>query len=600
MRDPLSSYAGLRVITVVAALAACRGPNEQEPRRSHRPRVERNALAANATTDASAPEDAATDAPRVIDFEDVPLPDGSSLAADAALGASPTGTTLDLPTPDAWPAINRWNDAMEREFSQFVAAIGRGVAERRCGRLDRCLRDPTINTLYDAATEGRLTLDVDCGDLPYVMRAYFAFKRRLPFGYVEYVNGSGSDPRYMLRVRPIRWRAWSDYRSPRSILRHLSEAVHSGMYRIEPDQQEGDFYPISISRQSVRPGTTYYDPNGHVLVITEVRDDGTIFMIDGHPDGSLTWKRFGEAFELGPKILWGGFKNWRWQTWDGTQLARVPNAELRDFDGAQQWNQPLWVEGVPRNEWLPPPPGFARNPIAPGMFHLWVRRTLSNPNVARDPVRDFREEVSSLCRDVLDRADAVNIALGVRIHQQSHPGALPFNIYGTNGDWELYSTPSRDARLKASVREIYQGLSTIPADSPLRPQLVTAWREESAREGCRYTYTNSANATVSLTIDTVLDRLFAISFDPYHCPELRWGAPAGSAELSTCPDTADKLGWYRGEQRLRNQIDRHYGVATPLEMGPATATDVDFRRLLGVASTAPPPVPAAAPARAAR
>ncbi len=482
-----------------------------------------------------------------------------------------------------------------------MASIGRGVAERRCGRLDRCLRDPSVNTLYDAATEGRLTLDVDCGDLPYMLRAYFAFKRRLPFGYVEYVNGSGSDPRYMLRVRPIQWRMWNDYRSPRSILRHLSEAVHSGMYRIEPEQQEGDFYPISISRGSVRPGTTYYDPNGHVLVVTEVRDDGTIFLIDGHPDGSLTWKRFGEAFELGPKILWGGFKNWRWQTWDGAHLARVPNTALRDFDGAQQWNHQLWVEGIPRTEWLRPPEDMPRNSIAPGMFHLWVRRTLSNPNVARDPVRDFREQISSLCRDVLDRVDAVNVALGVRIHQQSHPAGLPFNIYGTNGDWELYSTPSRDARLKASVREIYQGLATIPADSPLRPQLVTAWSEERAREGCRYTYTTSASTTVTLTIDTVLDRLFTLSFDPYHCPELRWGAPPSSSELSTCADNADKLGWYRAEQRLRNQIDRHYGVATPLEMGPEHTPEVDFRRLLGVASTAPPATPAAPPlARATR
>ena len=56
---------------------------------------------------------------------------------------------------------------------------------------------------------------------------------------------------------------------------------------------------------------------------------------------------------------------------------------------------------------------------------------------------------------------------------------------------------------------------------------------------------------MALTIDTVLDRLFALSFDPYHCPELRWGAAAGSPELSSCPDNAEKLGWYRAEQRLR-------------------------------------------------
>ena len=69
-------------------------------------------------------------------------------------------------------------------------------------------------------------------------------------------------------------------------------------------------------------------------------------------------------------------------------------------------------------------------------------------------------------------------------------------------------------------------------------------------------------------------------------------APAGSPELSTCPDNAEKLGWYRAEQRLRNQIDRHYGVATPLEMGPTETPAVDFRRTLGVTTATPTPAAA--------
>lgn len=526
-------------------------------------------------------------APAVLALEDVPLPDAVMQPAQAAVVGSPTGTTLDLPTAEAWPAVNRWNDAMEREYSDFVRAIGRGVESRRCTRLDRCLRNPEINVLYDPATEGRLTLDVDCGDLPYVLRAYFAFKRRLPFGYVDAVAGSGSDPRYMLRVRPALFHQWRDYRTPRSILRHISESVHSGMYRVEPAQEQGDFYPVALSRASVRPGTTYYDPNGHVLVVTEVRDDGTVFLIDGHPDGSLTWKRFGEAFELGPRFLWGGFKNWRRQTLTGDGLTRARNAELPDFDPDQQWNRALWVAGVPRAQWLRPPPEGPRDAIAPGMFHLWVRRTLAAPDVPRDPVRDFREQLRGLCRDVLDRADAVDAALAVRTHQRAHPGALPFNIYGTNGDWELYSTPSRDARLKASVREIAEGLLALPPDSALRPQLLAAWREESAREGCSFRYTNSVGAAVTLSLDAVLDRLFDLSFDPYHCPELRWGAAPRSPELATCPDNPEKLGWYRAERRLRQQIDRHYGVATPISMGPETPPAVDFRRILGVAPEGP-------------
>ena len=87
----------------------------------------------------------------------------------------------------------------------------------------------------------------------------------------------------------------------------------------------------------------------------------------------------------------------------------------------------------------------------------------------------------------------------------------------------------------------------------------------------------------------MLDRLFTISFDPYHCPELRWGAPVGP-ERSTCPDGKNKLDWYANEQRLRNRIDREYGAPTPLESGPEVVPEIDPRRVLS------PPTPQGASA----
>jgi hypothetical protein len=80
-----------------------------------------------------------------------------------------------------------------------------------------------------------------------------------------------------------------------------------------------------------------------------------------------------------------------------------------------------------------------------------------------------------------------------------------------------------------------------------------------------------------------------MSFDPYHCPELRWGAPAGSPERASCPDGAGKLKWYADEQRLRNRIDREYGAPTPLESGPTEVPDVDPRTILMPPALAPAP-----------
>jgi hypothetical protein len=106
------------------------------------------------------------------------------------------------------------------------------------------------------------------------------------------------------------------------------------------------------------------------------------------------------------------------------------------------------------------------------------------------------------------------------------------------------------------------------------------WEEEARSPACRVAYLGSSGAPVVLTLDDIVDRLFDLSFDPYHCPELRWGAPAGSVERSACLDPADDLAWYEAERRLRNRIDRGAGEPTSLRDGPETPPDVDVRRLI--------------------
>jgi hypothetical protein len=50
-------------------------------------------------------------------------------------------------------------------------------------------------------------------------------------------------------------------------------------------------------------------------------------------------------------------------------------------------------------------------------------------------------------------------------------------------------------------------------------------------------YTNSAGKKVTLTLLDIEERLYDLSFDPNHPPELRWGAPEGSEERASAPET---------------------------------------------------------------
>ncbi len=472
---------------------------------------------------------------------------------------------LDRPMREVWPALNRWDDRLEREYSEFVARLGGALAARKCNRLDRCLRNPEANLLFEPA-DAYLAMVPDCADLPYHLRAYFAFKRKLPFGYVNDVVGRGKrDIRYAFDVVPRGWTDWRSFKTPRKFLASIGGQVHSGMYRTQPGMDGVDFYPVSIERKSVIPGAIFYDPNGHVAVVTAVRSDGVVQLIDGHPDGSLTVKRFGAAFVVGPARMGGGFKRFRPVSVVDGKLFWPPAAVLPGWDPWAQYDKTR-REGQ--------------------TFEVWSRGKLAMDGAAMDPIADLRDQVQSLCRDVSDRVTAVEAAIAAGLSARAHPPALPDNIYGTDGEWEEYSTPSRDARLKAAVRELHDAALKIASAGQAAPALA-AFTEEASKSDCQYRYLRSDGSAKLVSFEDVLDRLFTISFDPYHCPELRWGAPVGP-ERSTCPDGKNKLDWYANEQRLRNRIDREYGAPTPLESGPEVMPEIDPRRVL-----APPELPGA-------
>src|SRR5438093_1222971 len=79
---------------------------------------------------------------------------------------------------------------------------------RRRGRARLCassspplhavLRDRSRNFLFNhlglGEDEMKLVLRPDCADLPYFLRAYYAFKMGLPFGYSKCTRGGGGRP----------------------------------------------------------------------------------------------------------------------------------------------------------------------------------------------------------------------------------------------------------------------------------------------------------------------------------------------------------------------------------------------------------------------
>jgi hypothetical protein len=195
-----------------------------------------------------------------------------------------------------------------------------------------------------------------------------------------------------------------------------------------------------------------------------------------------------------------------------------------------------------------------------------------------NPVYELQATMRTLCNDLEDRRQAVDQAIHNGIAGKLHPSVIPGDIYNAGGDWEAYATPARDVRLRAAfagfrgelarmIRQWVQRDPDIVYDgTDLKRDLLAAYDEQS--RACTITYLSSDKRPVPLSFDDITHRLFAMSFDPYNCVELRWGD-----DSPACPDQSGKRGWYARQEQARHVIDRDTGQTA----GPA---DVDIRGLI--------------------
>jgi hypothetical protein len=518
---------------------------------------------------------------------------------------------------------DRWSDADERDYSDFISALG----SADCSSIDRCLKS-TANP-FARTDPPDIYFRTDCADLPYVLRAYFAWKRGLPFSFIASVSprGNTNDIRYTTAGNEIALRqdVLSGSTEGPALLRRLTDEVSSAQYRLHPDMEGTDYYPVRLDRKAMKPGTVLYDPNGHVAMIYKIEDDGRIFFMDAHPDNSLTRGTYGKKFVRSSPGMGAGFKNWRpirlvgaVTTPDGTltgghvEFAR--NADLPDYSTEQYFGNGTRPAD---REWASGSFMLQEQPVD---YYDYVRAKMAGGSLSFEPIQEVRNMVRANCEDIRYRAEAIDLSIRAGIQNRPQPERLPGNIFGTEGDWEEYSTPSRDARLKTSFKELRDQVQRFVewknvgdgrihyVGNNLPASLLAAYDDEASK--CTITYLRSNGTPVQLGYEDVRRRMFDLSFDPYHCVERRWGATQPS-ELATCSDDATKAAWYGAEKFLRNQLDRTYdarmdfGLAE-LRTGPGPGKgvvlppDIDVRTYLLRFLAAPAPsasmMPKAAPA----
>ena len=491
-----------------------------------------------------------------------------------------------------WPIRGSWNRANENLYSAWIEKLfdAPNDAAPSWKALHDVLRDKSRNTLYDhlglREDDLKLVIRPDCADLPYFLRAYFAFKMGLPFGYAKCTRGAGGEPPkcnewWNIEVEEPRpaplppEEKLAASAAPFGLFRRttatatpaptppapqatrpvgppprppglaagfghylrftVADGVHSGSGRTRATDDRTDYYPVPLTEDNLRPGTVYADPYGHLLVLVkrvpQTDGDAGIFLaVDGQPDGTVARKRFWRGnflFAQDPALGDPGFKRFR-------PIMREKSGNLRRLTNKEIAKNPDYGDF-----------SLDQSKLAVEDFYDRMDDVMSPQPL--DPQRAMKDAITSLEEQVVTRVTSVENG---RKYQASGRGeaSMPDGaaIFETTGAWEDFATPSRDLRLLIAM-DVVSGFPERVARRPERYAMPTGKSiadvkaelqrvlatELAAR---KFSYTRSNGSPWTLTLKDVIDRAgdLEMAYNVNDCVELRWGARDGSDEASTC------------------------------------------------------------------
>jgi hypothetical protein len=464
-----------------------------------------------------------------------------------------------------WPVERNWDRQEEALYSAWLRELFAGPADQDLAwkSLTEVTSDRGRNLLHDHLGRSEddptlgMQLEPDCADTPYFLRAYFAYKRGLPFGFRRCSRGKGKPPAcYDLRTNesvPDLKPAWIDPVAPilpthGALVEHFLRktvgwGVHTGNGRTSFGDSQSDLYPVALDRRGLRPGIVYADPYGHILVLVELVEPrggkpGILFAIDGQPDASITRKRFWEGNFLwnqaDPTLGGSGFKAFRPITPVGegealtwVQASDEALAKLGDYGDVS----------------------MDQRELSPLDFYDRMERLIT-PGT-RSPFAAQEEAVDALAEAVRVRVTSVGNGLAWHRQNPKDLAEMPWGheVFETSGPWEDYSTPARDLRLLIAM-DVVRGFAEkvrrnpdafgLENDPVLLEQTLTYLAEQRdqllADPARAIEYERSDGSSWKLRLDEILARAeaFEVAYNPNDCPEVRWGAPERKDERSTC------------------------------------------------------------------
>ncbi|MCE7915809.1 MAG: hypothetical protein DYH15_14375 [Nitrosomonas sp. PRO4] len=458
-----------------------------------------------------------------------------------------------------------WNLATEAFYAAWIEELFGAPHEENLSfnSLEPVLRNRERNFLYNyhGRNEDKdLPLTPDCADLPYTLRAYFAWKIGLPFAYRTCGRGSIKSPPQCgnATIMSEFTRNINAQGSFKKFSRLLVDTVHSGSLRTGFEEESTDWYPIAFNRETLWPGTIYADPYGHVLVLVEwvpqtSSQPGTLWVVDAQPDNSIARKRVWEGTLLftNTESAGPGFKNLR-------PVIRTT---------AENWHILTNKELVDQSDFA----SFSleQSQLSREKFYVKLAK-LINPH-GLNPTQAYETTLDALVEQLETRVNSVEN--GEAYFRKKPRSVIPMPnrtaIFQTLGPWEDYSTPSRDMRLLIAINVLlslpekiirYPELFVLNGKSPEQAKMEIEDYHNKRIQERSIVYTRSDGSPWELSLAEILARkpAYEIAYNPNDCAETRWGAQPDTEEYSTCRRHAPAQqrtkmeqyrSWFRDTQR---------------------------------------------------
>ncbi|WP_413289135.1 hypothetical protein [Bdellovibrio sp. HCB337] len=346
-------------------------------------------------------------------------------------------------------------------------------------------------------------IPTDCADAVYAARIIFAYENKLPFVIKDSTGGSGRVTNKMSRFDGS-----SDSISKvRKFIEYVGDVTST---KTLPN----DSFPVVVDREHVRPGTLWSRPRitrdniwrriigggvqedpGHAELVKEVSDTGAVYLIGSTVPKEIRKLNTTSSLVFMPIETSTGFRNWMQPSYYGMAETSLPGYSLEQFNE-------IGKTGVGRRKlsrWT-----------ADVQERLALREETKGENIIR--------QVENLCKLVNARVDIVQ--KGIQ-HSQKLGGACM-----DAGDYDSYSTPSRDKRIKTTLKQLTKTAGGVGLTGPQRAAKLKPHLDQCPNIQI------SATQTLSLYDFSIALLKGDVSSDPNDPFGARWGLEPST---SKCP-----------------------------------------------------------------